>query len=118
MQVCSFLPSATEILYALDLSDLVAGGAFERDYPPRSPAEVIVGCLARQIRTQSSVADMSGEKSHSPGTLQWNGRVGAGGPGQFVAGRFAHAASHPLGDAWVQSFSESGQHPLPACQSG
>jgi len=35
MQVCSFLPSVTEILYALDLSDLVAGGAFERNYPPR-----------------------------------------------------------------------------------
>jgi len=39
MQICSLLASATEILYALDLSDSVAGVTFECDLSPGSPAE-------------------------------------------------------------------------------
>lgn len=34
MQICSLLPSATEILYALGLGDSVAGVTHECDYPP------------------------------------------------------------------------------------
>src|ERR1700731_1907281 len=36
VQICSFLPSATEILYALDLGDSIAGVTFECDYPPQA----------------------------------------------------------------------------------
>ena len=36
MRICSFLPSATEILYALGLGDSVAGVTFECDYPPEA----------------------------------------------------------------------------------
>lgn len=42
MQICSFLPSATEILYALDLGDSVAGVTFECDYPPEARQKPIV----------------------------------------------------------------------------
>ena len=34
MRICSFLPSATEIVYALGLQDQLQGVTFECDYPP------------------------------------------------------------------------------------
>jgi iron complex transport system substrate-binding protein len=42
MQICSFLPSATEILYALELGDSIAGVTFECDYPPEARQKPIV----------------------------------------------------------------------------
>jgi iron complex transport system substrate-binding protein len=36
MQICSLLPSATEILYALGLGDSVAGVSHECDFPPEA----------------------------------------------------------------------------------
>ena len=42
MQICSFLPSATEILYALELGDSIAGVTFECDYPPETQQKPIV----------------------------------------------------------------------------
>ena len=42
MQICSFLPSATEILYALELGDSVAGVTFECDYPPEARLKPII----------------------------------------------------------------------------
>jgi iron complex transport system substrate-binding protein len=42
MQICSFLPSATEILYALGLGDSVAGVTFECDFPPEAVGKSIV----------------------------------------------------------------------------
>jgi iron complex transport system substrate-binding protein len=36
MQICSLLPSATEILYALGLADSVAGVTHECDFPPEA----------------------------------------------------------------------------------
>jgi iron complex transport system substrate-binding protein len=42
MQICSFLPSATEILYALELGDSIAGVTFECDYPPEARHKPIV----------------------------------------------------------------------------
>ena len=34
MRICSFLPSATEIVYALGLDDQLYGVSHECDYPP------------------------------------------------------------------------------------
>ena len=34
MRICSFLPSATEILYQLDLQDQLYGVTHECDFPP------------------------------------------------------------------------------------
>lgn len=42
MQICSFLPSATEILYALDLGEWIAGVTFECDYPSQARQKPIV----------------------------------------------------------------------------
>jgi iron complex transport system substrate-binding protein len=42
MQICSFLPSATEILYALGLGNSVAGVTFECDLPPEASRKTVV----------------------------------------------------------------------------
>jgi len=42
MQICSFLPAATEILYALGLADSIAGVTFECDYPPEARSKPVV----------------------------------------------------------------------------
>ncbi|HXA55790.1 MAG TPA: cobalamin-binding protein [Candidatus Acidoferrum sp.] len=60
MQICSLLPSATEILYALGLGDSVAGVTHECDFPPeaaKKPAlihprlslDVTAGEMDRQV---------------------------------------------------------------------
>ena len=36
MRICSFLPSATEIVYALGLQDQLYGETHECDYPPEA----------------------------------------------------------------------------------
>lgn len=43
MRICSFLPSATEIVYALGLEDQLYGVTHECDYPPdaRSKPQVV-----------------------------------------------------------------------------
>jgi len=42
MQICSFLPSATEILFALGLENSVAGVTFECDFPPEAAEKAVV----------------------------------------------------------------------------
>jgi iron complex transport system substrate-binding protein len=42
MKICSFLPSATEILYALGLGDSLVGVTFECDFPPEARAKRVV----------------------------------------------------------------------------
>ena len=42
MRICSFLPSSTEILYALGLGDSLAGVTFECDYPPEARQKPVV----------------------------------------------------------------------------
>ncbi|MGH9805574.1 MAG: cobalamin-binding protein [Candidatus Acidiferrales bacterium] len=42
MRICSFLPSATEILYALGLGDQVAGVTYACDFPPEARSKPVV----------------------------------------------------------------------------
>lgn len=42
MKICSFLPSATEILYALGLGDSICGVTFECDYPAEARTKPVV----------------------------------------------------------------------------
>jgi len=42
LRICSFLPSGTEILFALGLGDSVMGVTFECDYPPEARTKPIV----------------------------------------------------------------------------
>ena len=42
MRLCSFLPSATEIVYGLGLQDQLYGVTFECDYPPEAKSKPVV----------------------------------------------------------------------------
>ena len=42
MRICSFLPSGTEILFALGLNDSIMGVTFECDYPPEAKTKPVV----------------------------------------------------------------------------
>ena len=42
MKICSFLPSSTEILFALGLGDSVCGVTFECDHPPEARSKPVV----------------------------------------------------------------------------
>jgi iron complex transport system substrate-binding protein len=42
MRICSFLPSATEIAFALGLGDCVVGVTHECDYPPEAQTKLVV----------------------------------------------------------------------------
>ncbi len=56
MQICSFLPSATEILFALDLGDSVAGVTFECDYPPEAKdRQVVVDTILNHGLSQAEI---------------------------------------------------------------
>ena len=55
MRICSFLPSATEIVYALGLQDQLYGVTFECDYPPEAKAK------PRVVRSIFGDAQLSSE---------------------------------------------------------
>ena len=42
MRICSFLPSATEIVYSLGLQEQLYGVTFECDYPPDAKSKPVV----------------------------------------------------------------------------
>ena len=66
MQICSFLPSATEILYALGLGNSVAGVTFECDFPPEASEKPIVvnTNLAHDLTSAEIDRDVSQYSSH------------------------------------------------------
>src|SRR2546430_1791649 len=66
MQICSFLPSATEILFALGLEDSVAGVTFECDFPPEAAKKNIVvnTNLAHDLSSAEIDRDVSEACSH------------------------------------------------------
>jgi iron complex transport system substrate-binding protein len=66
MQICSFLPSATEILYALGLGDSVAGVTFECDFPPEAAGKTIVvdTNLAHDLTSAEIDRDVNQYSSH------------------------------------------------------
>src|SRR5579863_9558523 len=55
MKICSLLPSATEILFALGLGDQVAGVSHECDYPPESRTKPVL-IKSRISHTESAAA--------------------------------------------------------------
>ena len=42
MQICSLFPSATEILYALQLGDSIAGVTHDCDFPPEAARKLVL----------------------------------------------------------------------------
>jgi iron complex transport system substrate-binding protein len=69
MQICSFLPSATEILYALGLGDSVAGVTFECDFPPEAARKSIVvnTNLAHDLTSSEIDSAVNQHSSHGEG---------------------------------------------------
>jgi iron complex transport system substrate-binding protein len=55
MKICSLLPSATEILFALGLSDQVAGVSHECDFPPEAKSKPVL-IKSRITHTESAAA--------------------------------------------------------------
>ena len=49
MRICSLLPSATEIVYALGLGDNLVGVSYACDYPEEATAKPIVSHSLRQM---------------------------------------------------------------------
>jgi iron complex transport system substrate-binding protein len=70
MKICSFLPSATEILFALGLQDSVYGVTFECDHPAeaRSKPVVVYGKLPPGL-TESEIDRQVKDSSLSGGSL-------------------------------------------------
>jgi iron complex transport system substrate-binding protein len=56
MKICSLLPSATEILFALGLGDEVAGVSHECDFPPEAQTKPIL--IRSRIETTASAAEI------------------------------------------------------------
>ncbi len=59
MKICSLLPSATEILFALGLGDQVAGVSHECDFPPEAQNKPIL--IRSRISTAQSAAAIDAE---------------------------------------------------------
>lgn len=61
MRICSFLPSATEILYALGLGESVAGITHECDYPEAALAKPVV--VNTRLKPSANPADIDRQVS-------------------------------------------------------
>jgi iron complex transport system substrate-binding protein len=70
MRICSFLPSATEILFALGAGDEVAGVTFECDYPAGAAGKAVVVHSAMQSGlTPREIDDVVRETAVAGGSL-------------------------------------------------
>ncbi|MBM3943779.1 MAG: hypothetical protein FJ316_12900 [SAR202 cluster bacterium] len=64
MRICSFLPSATEIVFELGLQDQLYGVTFECDYPPEARTKPIVvrSVFDGQQPTSGEISRVIGER--------------------------------------------------------
>jgi iron complex transport system substrate-binding protein len=64
MRICSFLPSATEIVYALGLQDQLYGVTFECDYPPQARTKPIVvrSIFGEQSLSSGDISQVIGQR--------------------------------------------------------
>lgn len=70
MRICSFVPSATEILYALGLEESIAGVTFECDYPREARSKpVVVDSLLEHGLSSEEIDRRVGECSKSGESL-------------------------------------------------
>lgn len=72
MRICSFLPSATEILYALGAGDSVAGVTFECDFPAEAAGKkIIVRTRLASGLTPLEIDDAVREQAAQGGSLYY-----------------------------------------------
>jgi iron complex transport system substrate-binding protein len=70
MQICSFLPSATEIIYALGMGESVSGVTFECDFPlEASQKPVVVNSLIRSGLSPQEIDDAVRKQIAAGGSL-------------------------------------------------
>jgi iron complex transport system substrate-binding protein len=70
MQICSFLPAATEIIYALGMGESVAGVTFECDYPPGvSQKPIVVNSLVHGGLTPQEIDQAVRQQVAAGGSL-------------------------------------------------
>ena len=64
MNICSFLPSATEIVYELGLQDQLFGVTHECDYPPeaRNKPHVVTSVFDGAQPTSGEISDVISER--------------------------------------------------------
>jgi iron complex transport system substrate-binding protein len=64
MRICSFLPSATEIVYALGLQDQLYGVTFECDYPAaaRSKPVVVRSIFGEASLSSADISQLIGQR--------------------------------------------------------
>ena len=64
MRICSFLPSATEIVYALGLQDQLYGVTFECDYPPeaRSKSRAVRSVFGEAQLSSGEISQLIGQR--------------------------------------------------------
>jgi iron complex transport system substrate-binding protein len=64
MRICSFLPSATEMVYELGLQDQLYGVTFECDYPPdaRNKPKVVRSVFEGQQPSSGEISRTIGER--------------------------------------------------------
>ena len=79
MRICSFLPSATEIVYALGLQDQLYGVTFECDYPAEARQKPkVVRSLFEHIDPPLSSGEISqiiGQRlQEGLGSMMWTWR--------------------------------------------
>ena len=71
MRIVSFLPSATEMLYALGLDEQLVGVTHECDYPPqaRNKPVVVRNVLPVETMTQAEIDRAVAERMHNGDSL-------------------------------------------------
>lgn len=68
MRICSFLPSATEIVYALGLEDNLVGVTHECDYPPEAKSKPrVIGSLIKPEELASGEIDSLVSENYKAG---------------------------------------------------
>src|SRR5262249_44684682 len=75
MRICSFLPSATETLFALGLGDSVAGVTYECDYPAEARLKPVL--VTSNLKPAMSEREIHGKVKDSAATGQSLYRVDA-----------------------------------------
>ncbi|MGH2820839.1 MAG: ABC transporter substrate-binding protein, partial [Actinomycetota bacterium] len=67
MKIVSLLPSATEIVYALDLEDALVGVTFECDHPPAAADKPVISRTSLSLRDELSAGEIDGLVSEKMG---------------------------------------------------
>ena len=70
MRIASFLPAATEMVFALGLGDLVVGVSHECDYPPEAKTKpILVDCAIDMSEMTLAEIDTAVSSKYMPSVM-------------------------------------------------